>query len=160
MDRFLPQYENLLLLGDFNSEMNEEHMKNFCETYNLTNLIKDPTCFKSVENPSCIDVMLTNRSGCFEDSKTIETGLSDCHKMTVTVMKKYFKKRDPITIIYRDYRSFDGIKFRDELKEELIKTQIVTIDSFIAIFKEVLDRHAPSKKKIIRGNQARFMNKT
>ena len=64
------------------------------------------------------------------------------------------------TIIYRDYRSFDGIKFRDELKEELIKTQIVTIDSFIAIFKEVLDRHAPSKKKIIRGNQAPFMNKT
>ena len=56
LDRFLPQYENLLLLGDFNSEMSEDHMKNFCETYNLTNLIKEPTCFKSVENPSCIDV--------------------------------------------------------------------------------------------------------
>ena len=80
--------------------------------------------------------------------------------MTVTVMKKYFKKRDPITIIYRDYRSFDGVKFRDELKKELIETQVVTLDSFIATFKDVLDRHAPSKKKIIRGNQAPFMNKT
>ena len=135
-------------------------MKNFCETYNFTNLIKDPTCFKSVENPSCIDVILTNRGACFEGSKTIETGLSDCHKMTVTVMKKYFKKRDPITIIYIDYRSFDGVKFRDELKKELIETHIVTIDSFIATFKDVLDRHAPSKKKMIRGNQAPFMNKT
>ena len=67
LDRFLPQYENLLLLGDFNSEMCEEHMENFCETYNLTNLITDPTCFKSLENPSCIDVMLTNRSACFEN---------------------------------------------------------------------------------------------
>ena len=32
LDRFLPMYENLLLLGDFNSEMNEEDMKDFCET--------------------------------------------------------------------------------------------------------------------------------
>ena len=37
LDRFLPQYENIILLGDFNSEMSEEDMKNFCETYNLTN---------------------------------------------------------------------------------------------------------------------------
>ena len=48
LDKFLPQYENLLLLGDFNSEMCEDDMKNFCETYHLTNLITDPTCFKSV----------------------------------------------------------------------------------------------------------------
>ena len=135
-------------------------MENFCEAYNLTNLIKDPTCFKSLENPSCIDVMLTNRSACFENSMTVETGLSDCHKMTVTVMKKYFKKREPITIIYRDYKSFDGVKFRDELKKELIKAQVITIDDFISIFKEVLERHAPTKKRVIRGNQAPFMNKT
>ena len=75
LDKFLPQYENLLLLGDFNSEMSEEHMKNFCDTYNLVNLITDPTCFKSLENPSCIDVMLTNRSSCFENSMTIGKGL-------------------------------------------------------------------------------------
>ena len=104
LDRYLPQYENLLLLGDFNSEMSEEDMQNFCEAYNLTNLITDPTCFKSVENPSCIDVMLTNRSLCFESSRTIETGLSDCHKMTVTVMKKYYKKLAPVTINYHDYK--------------------------------------------------------
>ena len=91
---------------------------------------------------------------------TVETGLSDCHKMTVTVMKKYFKKREPITIIYRDYKSFDGVKFRDELKKELIKAQVITIEDFISIFKEVLERHAPTKKRVIRGNQAPFMNKT
>ena len=127
LDKFLPQYENLLLLGDFNSEMSEENMKDFCETYNLTNLITDPTCFKSLDNPSRIDVMLTNRSGCFENSTTLETGLSDCHKMAVTVMKKYFRKRDPITVIYRDYRSFDGEVSRNELKEEIIRTQVINI---------------------------------
>ena len=160
LDRFLPMYENLLLLGDFNSEMNEEDMKDLCETYNLTNLITDSTCFKSEINPSCIDVMLTNRSTCFENSMVVETGLSDCHKMTVTVMKKYFKKREPITIIYRDYKEFNGDKFRKDLRDRLTKLEVITIDIFITIFNEVLEHHAPRKQKVIRGNNAPFMNKT
>ena len=160
LDRFLPQYENLLLLGDFNSEMSEQDMKDFCETYNLTNLITDPTCFKSVENPSCIDVMLTNRSLCFESSKTVETGLSDCHKMTVTVMKKHYKKLEPVTINYRDYKTFDGDKFRTDLKDRLAKSGSLSVDNFNTIFNEVLDLHAPKKQKVARGNNAPFMNKT
>ena len=99
IDNLLPNYENLILLGDLNSEMSEQAMLDFSETYNLTNLITEPTCYKSVENPSCIDLMLTNRNRCFESPMTIETGLSDCHKMTVAVMKKHYKKRsyqDPL----------------------------------------------------------------
>ena len=160
LDRFLPQYENLLLLGDFNSEMSEQDMKDFCETYNLTNLITDPTCFKSIENPSCIDVMLTNRSLCFESSRTVETGLSDCHKMTVTVMKKHYKRLEPVTINYRDYKSFDGDKFRTDLKERLAKSESLSIENFKTMFYEVLDLHAPKKQKVARGNNAPFMNKT
>ena len=158
LDRFLPNYENLLLLGDFNSEMCEEHMKDFCETYNLTNLITDPTCFKSINNPSCIDVMLTNRNSCFENSMVVETGLSDFHKMTITVMKKYLKKREPVTITYRDYKLFDGEKFRTDLKEKIIEADGITIDKFINIFNELLDKHAPRKQKVTRGNSAPFMN--
>ena len=160
LDRFLPNYENLLLLGDFNSEMCEEPMKEFCETYNLSNMITDPTCFKSMNNPSCIDVMLTNRSSCFENSTVIETGLSDCHKMTITVMKKYFKKREPITITYRDYKNFDGEKFRSDLREKIVECDCITIEIFINILNELLDKHAPRKQKIIRGNSAPFMNET
>ena len=115
LDKLVPQYDNLLLLGDFNSEISEEEMKNFCEAYDLTNLITEPTCFKSVENPSSIDVILTNRKQCFEDSRTIETGLSDCHKMTVTVMKKFYKKLEPVVIEYHDYSSFNGDNFRADL---------------------------------------------
>ena len=118
LDKFLKQYENMILLGDFNSEMSEQPMKDFCETYNLQNLIKNPTCFKSVANPSCIDVILTNRKLCFENSITLETGLSDWHKMTVTVMKKFYKKLDPIKIQYRDYKNFDGNVFRSDLKKK------------------------------------------
>ena len=33
------KYEKMLILGDFNEGIDESHMKSFCETYNLTNLI-------------------------------------------------------------------------------------------------------------------------
>ena len=51
----------ILLLGDLNSETSETCMKEFCEAYNLKNLVEEPTCFKNLLNPTCIDLMLTNR---------------------------------------------------------------------------------------------------
>lgn len=160
LDKLVPQYDNLLLLGDFNSEISEEEMKNFCEAYDLTNLITEPTCFKSVENPSSIDVILTNRKQCFEDSRTIETGLSDCHKMTVTVMKKFYKKLEPVVIEYHDYSSFNGDNFRADLKRNLENCVDLSIENFKSIFDETLNFHAPKKKKVVRGNNAPFMNRT
>ena len=65
VDKHLCKYENLLMLGD---------------------------CFKSNENPSSIDIILTNKKHCFQNSMAIETGLSDFHKMTVTVMKRSRKR--------------------------------------------------------------------
>ena len=53
-------YDNFLIVGDFNSEMTESAMEKFCGTYHLHNLIKDPTCFKNPDKPSCIDLLLTN----------------------------------------------------------------------------------------------------
>ena len=98
--------------------------------YNLTNLVKEPTCFKSVENPSSIDLILTNKRHSFQNTLTIETGLSDFHKMTVTVMKRYFKKKEPIVIEYRDLKNFDGVKFRDDLRAELDKLEKINIIDF------------------------------
>ena len=95
MDKYIESYDNLLVMGDFNSEITEDPMKNFCDTYNLKSLVKTPTCYKNPRNPTCIDLILTNRHNCFQNSRTIETGLSDFHKMTVTVLKSHFQKKDP-----------------------------------------------------------------
>ena len=65
------------MIGDFNSEIDEDAMSIFCTTYNLKNLVKEPTCFKNVENPSCIDLILTNKPLYFQSTKVIESGLSD-----------------------------------------------------------------------------------
>ena len=51
-------------------------MRDFCDTYNLQHLIKEPTCFKSVVNPTTIDLILTNWYMSFRTSIAIETGRS------------------------------------------------------------------------------------
>ena len=68
---------------------------NACETCDLSSLINRPTCYKTPEKPSCIDLLLTNRPKSFQNSSVVETGLSDFHKMAVTVMKTTFEKLKP-----------------------------------------------------------------
>ena len=58
-----------------------------------------PRCFKNPEKPSCIDLILTNCPRSFQNSCTIETGLSDFHKLVVTVMKTTYKKSIAVTNI-------------------------------------------------------------
>ena len=100
----MPRFDNFVLMGDFNSEIHEQRMNEFCEMYHLKNLITSPTCFKNPLNPSSIDVILTNKSRSFQNSQVIETGISDHHKLTITVLKTYFQKQSAVCIKYRDYK--------------------------------------------------------
>ena len=115
------KYENIILIGDFNSEMSEEAMNSFCSIYNLKSLVHEPTCFKNIDNPSCIDLILTNKSLCFQNTSFIDTGLSDFHKLTHTTMKASFQKKEPKILHYRNYNFFDNGSFRNDLLYELSK---------------------------------------
>ena len=83
-------FDKFLLAGDFNIEENDDILDEFMEDYLAKNLVKEPTCFKNAENPSCIDLFITNSYQSFQKTTTITTGLSDFHKMTVTIMKTTF----------------------------------------------------------------------
>ena len=161
MDFYMSKYENFLLLGDFNSQVSERAISEFCETYNLTNLVKEPTCFKNPKNPSTIDLILTNRPRCFQNTTTIETGLSDFHKLTITVMKSYYPKQTPLVKLYRDYKNFDEAHFRNELLKELynIHHGKLNYDTFEEIVVRLLNYYAPIKERHIRANNSPFMNK-
>ena len=79
-----------MLISDLNAKQAEGTISDFCKIYNLKHLIKDKTCFKNPIKPTCIDLIVTNRSKCFQDSMVIDTGLSDFHKMSATFMKMYY----------------------------------------------------------------------
>ena len=92
LDSHSSTYEKVLILGDFNVEVDDQNMKTFCDSYSLTSLIKQPTCYKNPSHPKCIDLILTNVPRSFQTTCVIETGLYDFHLMTLTVMRKRFKK--------------------------------------------------------------------
>ena len=75
LDFNIRKYENIVLLGHFNCDESDPAMKNFLYTFNLKNLVKNPTCFKNVNNPRTIDLILNNKNKCFFHNNVIETGL-------------------------------------------------------------------------------------
>ena len=137
LDLHSTTYEKILILGDFNVGIEEQHMKAFCDNYNLTNPIKQ---------------ILSNTTRSFQSTCVIETGLSDFHLMTLTVMKKSCKKFHPRLINYRSYKNFSNEAFRKCLLEKLSKEVFVNND-------EGLNQHAAQKINYVRGNQMPFMTK-
>ena len=119
LDSYMSSYDNFLVTGDLNSEISEMAMSEFSETCNLQNLVKDPTCYKNPSKPTCIDLILTNFPKSFQHIQTIETGLSDFHKLTLTVLKTHFSRLKPNIVNYRDYKGFVNDYFRSELLQEI-----------------------------------------
>ena len=158
INHYSSHYENIIALGDFNLAVEHGEMKTFMEIFHLKNLIKVPTCFKS-ENPKCIDLILTNKHHTFQNSNTMETGLSDFHSMIVTILKGGFVKRGPKIIIYRHNKKFDENSFRRALKESLNEMDTTNFSEFNNRVETVLNEHAPMKKKCIRANDDPFMTK-
>ena len=80
-----------------------------------------------------------------------------------TIFRSTFIKLPPKILTYRSYKTFDKQNFVHELDQRLVTGDIYkTKDSYsklTEIISEVLEKHAPTKSKIIRGNQAPFMNK-
>ena len=71
-------------------------------------MVKKPTCFKNPAKPTCIDLIITNKPGMFQNAKTYETGLSDFHKLVASTMRLSYKKRLPRMIKSRDYKNFEN----------------------------------------------------
>ena len=163
LDFHSSSYNNIIILGDFNVSVEEPHMKTFSENYSLQNLIKQPTCYKNPSRPTCIDLILTNVPRSFQSTCVIEKGLSNFHLMTLTVMKKSFKKFQPRIVNYRSSKQFSNDTFREDLIDKLSNEKFVINDDglkrFCEISVNVLNKHAPRKKKYARENQMPFFTK-
>ena len=120
-------------------------------------MLQNPT------NPSCVDLILTNRPRSFQNSCTFETGLSDFLKMTLTVLKSSFAKQKPRILNYRNYKSFNNTLFRDQVLNKLTNSNLQISDKGLKHFKEtylsVVNTIVPLKSRFIQANQEPFINK-
>ena len=92
IDTYHQIYDKFLLTGDFNTEDTEPCLSQFLFEYDTINLVNEKACFKSKNNPTCINLFITNSSNSFQNTSTMRTGLSDFHGMVVTVLKTTFLK--------------------------------------------------------------------
>ena len=159
------QYENVLVVGDFNMDIldkkkdSKNYLPDLCDTFLLSNLIPEVTCVK----PS-VDLMVTNRPRRFHNTNLIETDLSDCHKLVLSLFRAFFKRIAAETIECRNYSKFSPEAFLHELDQELNRGIIYNsrdkqYDLFIDIFRSILDHHNSLKTKRIRSIHAKFMTK-
>ena len=158
LDMYIAKYDKFLLAGDFNAEDSEPELCDFLDKYGAKNIVKDKTCYKNAANPSCIDLFITNSPSSFQNTVVLANGLSDFHKMPVTVLKTKFGKCKPKEVTYRDYKKFDEDLFKTDLKTAL-SSGCCTYEAFENIFLSTLNLHAPLKTKFIRANHAPYMTK-
>ena len=157
IDELNKLYQKFLFFGDFNASVSEKCLEKFCNLKGLTSLIKKPTCFKNPDKTTCINLILTNQSNCFQHSKVFETGYSDFFLLTVTEFKMSFQKLQPKIINYRDYKNFDNEKFRSDICKMNLNT--TDLEGFMKTVFHIFNKHAPIKRIYIRANEAPFMTK-
>ena len=76
------------------------------------------------------------------------SGLSDFHKLVLTVLKTSFDKNKPCQILYREYKNFTSESFNEDPQNILSTTQINTSKQFEDIFLSVLNMHKNLSLKI------------
>ena len=158
LNNYLSKYEYIILLGDCNLTTSNKYLAYFMTLFNLESLINTPSCFQS-EKPRCIDLILTNKKSFFKNSKTFEVGISDHQHLVLTSMRSQYIQGKPKIKFYRDYKSFNFECFNKELNELLKSEKDINYSFFENIFLQVLNAHAPVKKKIQRFNNNSFMTK-
>ena len=60
LDSLSSKYDDYILMGNFAAELSNNFVDNFCGSYSLKSLIKKPTRFENPDNPTRIDLILTN----------------------------------------------------------------------------------------------------
>ena len=49
-------------MGDYNVEVTETNMQEFCESHFLENMVRKPKCFKNPAHPTRTDLIITNKA--------------------------------------------------------------------------------------------------
>ena len=103
----------------------------------------------------------TNYPKSFHSSSVYQTGLSDFHKLTLTVLKTFHIKHKYKTIQYGDFNHFDNALFQTDLLLELSLKIVLPgeFEKYKYISSKVLNIHAPLREKHIRCNQSPFTSK-
>ena len=78
---------------------------------------------------SCLDIILTNKPKSHMHTTSLELGISDVHKMSLTILKSQISRLKPQKISYRSYKYFNQEIFIKDLDKNLIS-------DFFSVYKQ------------------------
>ena len=164
IDKALCKCKNLIVMGDFNidikSSNSDKDKLNFCDLFNLTNLVHLKNCLMK-NSKFVIALILTNKLLRLQKRPVVETGLSGYQYMISTFFKVSSSKLRTVVTYYRS--CFNELDFLcslekanfDFFENDSNRNYNLLIDTFLGIFV----KPAPLKKKFVRGNNAPFVNR-
>lgn len=111
------------------------------------------------EKPISINLILTNKKSLFKNSRAFEVGILDHHYLVLTSIRNHYIQGNPKIILYRNYKHVRFEAFSNKLNELLKAEKDKNYSLFENIFLQVLNPHAPLKKKVQKFNSNPFMTK-
>lgn len=155
---------NFLIIGDFNvNTLKQNCLKQLFDLNGVKNVVNVPTCFKS-DQPTCIDLAVTNVHKRLQNVVALDVGLSDFHHMICLATKCYVPQRKKQCITYRSYKHFDQSKYLDDLSVapfhvcEIFDNLDDAYWYSTTLLHGIIDEHAPVKYRIVKCNQIPYMN--
>ena len=105
-----------LFFGDMNCNLSSRNcLSDICDVFGLTNLVKQPTCFKS-DIPTLLDIFLTNKPKSFVDVLNVDIGTSDFHNFVGVASRVFAPRQIRRKIIYRSMKNFHEDAFRADIE--------------------------------------------
>ena len=159
--------KSVFVVGDLNcnlltSSYESRALNDFCSSLNMKQLITQPTRVTPTSE-SLIDVIMTSHSALVTDSGVVETHISD-HYLVYAVLNFKAPKPLPTYVISRSYKNYDSESFVNDLAQvpwyenSLIDDAGEMVKHFNEKFLEVLERHAPVRKRKVRNRQCPFLD--
>ena len=112
LDKCVGEQCNVIVCGDININMLKTNcLQDVLEVQGFKNIVPKPTCYKSTNNATFIDLVLTNVHKRFKNVDCILNELSDFHHLICWSTKLHAPLKINHMITYRSYKKFDETKF-------------------------------------------------
>ena len=156
--------DDFTLIGDMNCcPRKSKTIADICDLYDLSNLIKQPTCHKG-EVPTILDVILVSNKKRYAGVLNTPCNISDFHHIIGTATRRHAPFQKPRQIVYRSYKRLND----DDFREDILNAPFHVCEVFddvedmawftSKLISDIVDAHAPLKSKTITSNPVPYMN--
>ena len=163
-DCLLKTYDDLVFLGDANCcPTKSTTIQDLCDTYGLSNLVKEPTCHKGPTS-TLLDVILVTNHKRYSGVLNTNFCLSDVHNIIGAATKRFAPSQKPRKINYRSFHHFNDSDFLYDISSAPFHVAEIfdDVDDMAwytsTLITDVVDFHAPMKSKFVKCKPVPYMN--